>query len=177
MFDLIGGLPVHALVVHAVVVLLPLLAVVTVVFVIRPRWRRELPWAILGNLLAFGAALVAKQSGLKLQARLSGLTGKPVATWHAHLATWLPTFAFAQLLASVLAWLLIRRRSRRSTEASRPALALAIVLGAGCRCGRDDLDLPGRRQRRPRGLGKHHRQHQTLGFGGGAGAGPEQAAQ
>jgi len=128
MFDLIGGLPVHALVVHVVVVLLPLLAVVTVVFVIRPRWRSELPWAILGNLLVFGASLVAKKSGLNLQARLSGLTGRPVATWHAHLANWLPYFAFAQLLASVLAWLLIRSRSRRGTGASRPALALAIVL-------------------------------------------------
>jgi hypothetical protein len=139
-FDTISGLPVHALVVHAVVVLLPLLSLVTIVFVIRPRWRRELPWAILGNALALAATYVAKQSGEKLQARLSGLSGQPVAEVHEKLATVLPYYALAQLVASVIAFLLIRRPSSASRhgedEGDQPstaklALAITLVLVAG----------------------------------------------
>jgi hypothetical protein len=137
-FDTISGLPVHALVVHAVVVLLPLLSLVTIVFVIRPRWRRELPWAILGNVLALAATFVAKQSGEKLQARLSGLTGRPVAEAHEKLATVLPYYALAQLVASVIAYLLIRRTaaSAEAPEGEQPstaklALAITLVLVAG----------------------------------------------
>src|SRR2546423_1396927 len=107
MFDLVNGLPVHALVVHAVVVLLPLLSVITVLFVIRPKWRPELPWAILGNAGAFLASFVAKQSGEKLQARLSALTNQSVASHHAALGRDLQYFAFAQLVASIVAWLLL----------------------------------------------------------------------
>ena len=40
MFDLINGLPVHPLVVHAVVVLLPLATLGTIALVVRPAWRR-----------------------------------------------------------------------------------------------------------------------------------------
>jgi uncharacterized membrane protein len=127
MFDTINGLPVHALVVHAVVVLLPLLSVITVVFVIRPRWRKELPWAILGNAAALAAAYVAKESGEKLQDRLSTQLGSPVATWHAHLGASLWYFALAQLVASIVAFLLIRSRSERA-RTPKPAIALAIVL-------------------------------------------------
>lgn len=40
MFDLVNGLPVHPLVVHAVVVLLPLAIVGTILVAVRPTWRR-----------------------------------------------------------------------------------------------------------------------------------------
>jgi hypothetical protein len=119
-FDTISGLPVHALVVHAVVVLLPLLSLVTIVFVIRPHWRPELPWAVLGNALVLAATYTAKESGEKLQARLSGLTGGPVAEAHAKLATVLPYYALAQLVASVIAYLLVRQSSR--TPEAFPAM-------------------------------------------------------
>ena len=39
MFDTIDGLPVHALVVHAVVVLLPLALLGTIAIAVRPAWR------------------------------------------------------------------------------------------------------------------------------------------
>jgi uncharacterized membrane protein len=132
MFDTIHGLPVHALVVHVVVILLPLLAIVTVAFVVRPRWRRELPWAVLGNAAVVVSCFVARESGDKLQARLSGSSGQPVAEWHEHLATVLPYFAIGQLVASVIAWLLIRQRSERAQASSiLVALAIVITLGAG----------------------------------------------
>ena len=139
MFDTISGLPVHALVVHVVVVLLPLMALVTIAFVVRPQWRRELPWAVLGNAAVLASTYVARQSGGKLQARLSGLTGQPVAAWHQHLANVLPYYAIGQLAASVIAYLLLLRPSKtvgtsetvgtsRVVQPSTAKLALAITL-------------------------------------------------
>lgn len=137
-FDTISGLPVHALVVHAVVVLLPLLSLVTFFFVARPRWRRELPWAILGNAVALAASYVAKESGERLQARLSSVSTQPVAEAHEKLATVLPYYALAQLVASVIAYLLIRQASGRSqrAEVAQPStaklsIAITLVLVAG----------------------------------------------
>jgi hypothetical protein len=43
MFDTISGLPVHALVVHTVVVLLPLMSIVTVAIALRRRARKAVP--------------------------------------------------------------------------------------------------------------------------------------
>lgn len=64
MFDQINGLPVHALVVHAAVVFVPLLALAAVVYALVPRLRDRVGWvAFLLALAAPGAALVAKQSG------------------------------------------------------------------------------------------------------------------
>ncbi len=133
MFDLIDGLPVHALVVHVAVVLLPLMAVVTVAFVLRPRWRPGLPWAVLGNVVVVAAVLVAKESGEKLARRLSTLGGTAVWAHHQHLAEVLPWFAVAQLVASVIAWLLVRPRGavvRVAGGAVVAALVLTVVAGA-----------------------------------------------
>jgi uncharacterized membrane protein YqjE len=145
-FDTVNGLPVHALVVHAVVVLMPLMALVTIAFTIRPRWRPGLPWAILGNLVTMGAAYVAAESGGKLQARLSNLSGQKVADHHGDLGSLLPNFGIAMVVASVFAYLLVGRTGagRRSvhgweeTEADRykpnpvaATLAVLLVIAAG----------------------------------------------
>ncbi|MDM4722370.1 hypothetical protein QTQ03_23300 [Micromonospora sp. WMMA1363] len=64
MFKEIQGLPVHALVVHAVVVFVPLLALLSIAYVALPRFRSRIDWAIV--LLAVAApvtAWVAVQSG------------------------------------------------------------------------------------------------------------------
>ncbi|MBQ0904739.1 DUF2231 domain-containing protein [Micromonospora sp. U21] len=64
MFEEIQGLPVHVLVVHAVVLFVPLLAVLAVAYVGLPRWRHRLDWAV--GILAVAApltAFVAIQSG------------------------------------------------------------------------------------------------------------------
>ena len=76
MFSEIDGLPLHPLAVHAAVVLVPLAALLAVLFVL-PRTRA---WARLPLLLvSLGAAasvFVAKQSGSALQQTL-GLEGNP----------------------------------------------------------------------------------------------------
>ena len=64
MFEEILGLPAHVLVVHAVVVLVPLLALLAIAYVALPRWRHRLDWAL--GLLAVVApvtAFVAVKSG------------------------------------------------------------------------------------------------------------------
>jgi len=142
MFDTISGLPVHALVVHAVVVLLPLMALVTIAFTVRPKWRPGLPWAILGNLVVTGAAYTAAESGGNLQVRLSVQAGQEIAKDHGDLGSVLPNFAVALLIASVLAYLLVGRTGRArpagewdeeydAPRASGLAVVLAVVLVVG----------------------------------------------
>lgn len=71
MFDTVLGLPVHALVVHAVVVLGPLTGLVAVAYAVRPAWRRplRLPLAVLAVVTAL-SAVVAAESGQELEQRL-----------------------------------------------------------------------------------------------------------
>lgn len=71
MFDLIGGLPVHILVLHAFVVVGPLAALATLAFVARPAWREALRWPVAVAAVVTGiSGWVTKESGEKLAARL-----------------------------------------------------------------------------------------------------------
>ncbi len=72
MFDYFLGLPLHALVIHAVVVLVPVSALVAVAFVGRPVWRRALLWPTAAAAVISGAsAFVAAESGEALQRRVT----------------------------------------------------------------------------------------------------------
>ncbi|MGH3453217.1 MAG: DUF2231 domain-containing protein, partial [Nocardioidaceae bacterium] len=63
----INGLPLHPLVVHAVVVLVPLLALVAVLFLV-PRFRRSLRWPmVLLAIVALVSTFVARESGKNLK--------------------------------------------------------------------------------------------------------------
>jgi hypothetical protein len=64
MFERFGDLPLHVLVIHLTVVLLPVAALTGIVFALVPRWRRVLRWPAL--ILGVGTvvcAFVAKESG------------------------------------------------------------------------------------------------------------------
>ncbi|QGN57985.1 DUF2231 domain-containing protein [Nostocoides sp. HKS02] len=99
MFDTIFGLPVHALVVHAVVVLLPLVAIVTVWWSARPAATRRTGWLVVAADAAVTVVTwVAAQSGEALQRRLGGT----VARAHGELASALPWMALALTVAAVL---------------------------------------------------------------------------
>lgn len=75
MFDLILGLPIHALVVHVVVVLLPVGALGAVAMAVVPRWRERFGWAVLGvQAAALLSVPVAMKSGYELRDRI-GATG------------------------------------------------------------------------------------------------------
>ena len=72
MFDYILGLPMHPLIIHAVVVLVPLSALVAIAFAVRPDWRHVLRWPVaVGGLISGVTAFVAAESGEELQRRVS----------------------------------------------------------------------------------------------------------
>ena len=78
MFDNLGNLPLNPLVVHAVVVGVPLAALLAFLFAF-PKTREWARWPLAITLVgATGAAFVARQSGLALEAALGIKPGNPV---------------------------------------------------------------------------------------------------
>jgi uncharacterized membrane protein len=119
MFDLINGLPIHPLVVHAVVVLLPLGIIGTIALAVRPDWRRTHGWLVLGVTAAATVLIpVATSSGEDLEKRV----GDPGE--HAELGDQLIWFTLP-LLILVAALVYLDRR------ASRPPLQAVPVEGSG----------------------------------------------
>jgi lysylphosphatidylglycerol synthetase-like protein (DUF2156 family) len=110
-FDLINGLPVHPLVVHAVVVLLPAACLGTIALALVPRWRSRYG-VLLVAIAAVATALVpvATSSGEALEKRV-GDPGR-----HAELGDQLIWFAIP-LLVLVLALVVLDRR-----QGHRPAV-------------------------------------------------------
>ena len=120
MFDTVLGLPIHALVVHGVVVLLPLMAMVTAVVALVPRLRVLAAWPVAvidAGMVAM--TFVARQSGEALQTRLGGR----VAQDHAALGRNLIWFALAMFLVSLV--VALTRRSERAT------MSAVLAVGAG----------------------------------------------
>ncbi|HSO65899.1 MAG TPA: DUF2231 domain-containing protein [Ornithinibacter sp.] len=132
MFDTIGGVPLHPLIVHAVVVLVPLAALLLLLAALSPRVRG---WAgILTPVLATVAlALVpfATQSGEALEERV---VETPLVEEHAELGESLLFFVLALTVAAWALWFLDRRaRAAASTDgrgaapAARSGLLLAVM--------------------------------------------------
>jgi hypothetical protein len=93
----IDGIPLHPLVVHAVVVLLPLSAVGAVVIAMRRSWRRSLGIPVLLLALAGVAAVpMATTTGSQLYAALG--VQNPVIELHMQRASWLLPVALAFLV-------------------------------------------------------------------------------
>lgn len=116
MFDTIMGLPLHPLVVHAVVVLVPLAAVGLIAIAVRPAWRPTYgPLVVLCALAATAAMPVATQSGEALARRV----GEPQE--HAELGDQMIWYGIALVLVSAaLYWL--DRSSAQSRRIGRPAV-------------------------------------------------------
>ena len=123
MFDLINGLPVHVLVVHGVVVLLPLAVLGTLAIAVRPSWRTTYGWLVVG-VAAVATALVpiATSSGEALEERV----GNPGE--HAELGDQLIYFA-VPLLVLALALVVLERRRAAGRSAIGPKALPAIVAG------------------------------------------------
>jgi hypothetical protein len=115
MFDLINGLPVHPLVVHAVVVLLPLATLGVIAIAVRPAWRRPYGLLVVAcTALATAMIPVATSSGEALEERV----GNPGE--HAELGDQLIWFALPMLVLAAALWWLDRR-----SAAARPATGSA----------------------------------------------------
>jgi hypothetical protein len=125
-FYKIFGLPVHVLVIHAVVVLVPLCAVMAVVMLFWPVWRERLRWPLLILLtVATGSAFVAKQSGEQLQAHLNFTNAS--LDRHVMLGAKAPWIVLAFWMFTV-AWLVLDSRRDRPGSPGPAALRLLGVL-------------------------------------------------
>ncbi len=127
-FDLINGLPVHPLIVHAAVVFVPLTALGLVVMVFWPRFSRRYGWLVVASSVA-GAlfSFMAKESGESLEGRI----GEPGFD-HAELGDLMPVFAGLLMVAVIGLWLVDRRRSDQQGRGGllRILVATAAVLVA-----------------------------------------------
>lgn len=139
-FAELTGLPLHPLVVHFAVVLLPFAATALIALVAVRRWRAR--YGVLTVAVAAAgtaAALLAKESGEWLAER----DGDPGV--HAVWGVWLPVLAVIHLIVAVV-WLVIDRRARVAGEQSArggvvgaasgvlavlSALVLALTLAVG----------------------------------------------
>jgi hypothetical protein len=131
MFDTFMGLPVHALVMHAVVVLVPLSALGVVAIAVVPRWRER--FGVLVVLLSTaGLAFVpvATRSGAALKDRINagGVTAEQIDRHQqmGNLVLW-PTLAMWVLAIA----LVLMSRGGRRRGAGVTLVAVLAVLGAG----------------------------------------------
>ena len=123
-----NGLPLHPLVVHAVVVLLPLAAVATLLVVVRPVWRRQLGvWVLLLAAAGVFAVPVATSTGEQLRASLGG--GSPLVEIHEERAETLliPALIYLVLLAATV---LVGRRADAAVDGPGAAHATRSNVGS-----------------------------------------------
>ena len=126
LFNTIGGLPVHPLVIHFAVVLIPLAALGMIVAVLNEAFRRRFSSALLAMIVvSVPLAFIAKQSGESLSERV-GITER-----HESLGETFPLWV-ATLAGVAIVWYLISRREglktlRRIVGAALIALSVAVT--------------------------------------------------
>lgn len=122
-FDLVNGIPVHPLVVHGAVVLVPLTALGLIVMAIWPRFSTRYGWLVVGSgVIATLACFAAKQSGEVLEERV----GDPGFD-HADLGEVMPIVAGVMLIAVVVLWLIDRNAPTDGAPARRGLRIVAAV--------------------------------------------------
>lgn len=122
----ISGLPVHALVVHFAVVLLPLAAFSVIIAIYIPRFRKNFAFAsVFGTFVGTGAAFVAKQSGEALSAHI----GLPKT--HANYGNLLPYISTIFFALSLVWYQGVRNKStiKANKLGHSTALLAVIVIG------------------------------------------------
>jgi hypothetical protein len=126
MFEEINGLPVHILVVHAVVVFVPLAALLTVLSAVWPAARRRLGIVTpLVALVALGSVKVAEEAGEWLQARVPAT---PLINQHVDLGGSLLPYVIALFAVAVLAWGLPTLLTRRTGRAPAPWVGVVVAV-------------------------------------------------
>ncbi|HET7667886.1 MAG TPA: DUF2231 domain-containing protein [Mycobacterium sp.] len=127
----ITGIPAHALLVHAIVVLAPLTALLEIVCAFWPAARRRLVWLVLAfaavNLVLTPLTIAAGEWLYDQQADPS-----EILRTHAERAQWMTYFSVGLLVVAialvVLHWL-ASRSDRPSTTAALIVAILALVVG------------------------------------------------
>jgi uncharacterized membrane protein len=128
-FDKVGGLPVHALILHAAVVFVPLLALGAIVYGVVPRWRPRIGWAVLLlSIITPIICFVTRQSGQKLYARVfprSSPVGRTMLNNHMHYG--LTTFWWV-LALGIVTLVTVLLTTRRATLPRVADMGLAVVM-------------------------------------------------
>ena len=131
MLDTIFGLPVHPLIVHATVVVVPTAALAVALYAVWPRFRAWSRWGPLA--LALAAVVLtplSTSSGESLEHRVGGSS---LVEEHSHLADLLIWWVIPlAVLGAVLYWWHRGERGSRSGQAlALAAAALPVVVAAG----------------------------------------------
>ncbi len=127
-----NGIPIHALVVHAAVVLTPLAALLGVAFV-RPAWRMPLRWPLVAvTALSVVTVFVARESGEVLKDALGdqikgNVTGEAVDR-HQELADRLWIWLLVLLAVAVVVALVLPRLTSPLTRGGVAAIVAALAL-------------------------------------------------
>jgi hypothetical protein len=138
-FDKINGIPTHPLAVHATVVLVPLLILLTLGYALLPWLRRRLDWAVVGlAILAPVSVYVAKETGEHFEHNL--FAGNPVPAEVVKHSEYADKLFWYVLLLGVLALVMVVvtegvRRGRLKAPVAVAVvvtvLAVAAVIPAG----------------------------------------------
>ncbi len=127
MFDTILGLPVHALVIHAVIVLLPVAALGVILMVAVPRWRPALRWPTLAlAFIAVASIPVATRSGHALERRIGS---SELIVDHRELGDTMLWFGLAMLVLTA-AFVFADRAAQRGAVVVSLAVLAVISSGA-----------------------------------------------
>jgi hypothetical protein len=129
MFDTIFSLPIHPLVVHATVVILPTAALSVA---LAAGWSRFRRWAGFLPLLLSVVAIILVPVSTSSGEALEGHVGhSALIEEHAHLAgeLWIPV-AVLVVAAACLYWLHIREASSRGADPGTGRLAVIMVIAA-----------------------------------------------
>jgi Predicted membrane protein (DUF2231) len=122
-FDTFLGLPIHALVLHAVVIGVPVTALITAVVSARAPWReRWAGWVALLNGAMLIVTYVTRESGKELFKRLDSLGAADVARSHRDWGLFLIWPMLALFVLSVLIWLATRQ------AAGAPVMTVLSIL-------------------------------------------------
>jgi predicted membrane protein DUF2231 len=106
MFERFGDLPLHVLVIHLTVLLLPVAALTAIVYAVVPKWRWLLRWPTLVlGVASLVCAFVAKESGEAFVAAIPQL--QPLVKIHQERGDLLFWFVLVFALVAVAAFLLL----------------------------------------------------------------------
>jgi hypothetical protein len=137
-FNTIGGIPAHPLLIHAAVVFIPLLILGAVVYALWPRARGRIGWAVVA-LAIIGplSALFAKLSGQDLRQHLidSGLSGPILTKINQHMSYgtntlwWTIGLGVATLVVVGYLWRAVPAGGTESVPIRAAGVVVTVALG------------------------------------------------
>lgn len=125
-----NGLPVHALLVHFIVVLAPLTAILAILCAVWPAARQRLVWLVLAlAVVTAGLSPLTTESGEWLEHQIEE---SPLVEEHAELGDTMVYFALALLIAAILLTVVYVRnkRGRALSGALSAAVTVFVVVAS-----------------------------------------------